>query len=672
MFTVTRSEHNPLLSPVKEHPFEAAAAFNGCPIVKGEKTLMVYRAMSEPDLLRDPHIQTSVIARAESKDGVLYEKRAVLVQPDREFDLYGCEDPRITAFEGTHYIFYTALGGYPFGPDNIKVAVALSKDVKKVDEKHLVTPFNAKAMALFPERINGKIAALLTVNPDRKPADVCYAEFDASEDMWSPEYWDAWYKNLDAHKLSLRRLQSDHLELGAPPIKTDRGWLVVYSHIQRYGNSDQVFGTEIVLLDLENPRTIIGRTKGPFIVPEAYYEQVGQVSHVIFPSGALIRDGMLEIYYGASDTHCAMAKIPLDNLLASLTDDRKSLMKRFPGNPIIAPRPGYMWEAAGTINPASIDLGGKTHILYRAVAPGNVSTLGYASSTDGCSIDERSNKPVYFPRAPFELRDGKADLGASNYGCEDPRLMTVEGRLYMTYTAYDGSTPRVAISSISIADFLARKWGAWAQPQAITPAGIVNKDAAVLPEKVNGGYLVFHRVNESICADYVASLDFTQNKIVRCIEVISPRRGMWDGGKVGLSCPPIKTDQGWLLLYHGVSWSTTYRVGAVLLDLEDPTIVKARTAVPIFEPEEEYERKGLMPNVVFPCGMVVRNGLCYVYYGAADSVIGVATIGLKELLRMLETSAGSSAGVKEESVSPVRELMEIKPKRRAKRAHKTA
>lgn len=661
MFTLTRSEYNPILSPVKEHPWEAAAAFNGCPIVEDKKTLMVYRAMSEPDLLRNPHIQTSVIARAESKDGILYEKRSVLIQPDREFDLYGCEDPRITSFEGTHYIFYTALGGYPFGADNIKVAVATSKDLKKIDEKHLVTPFNAKAMALFPERINGKMAALLTVNTDLKPADICYAEFDTPEDIWSPTYWENWWKNLDAHKISIRRLPSDHLELGAPPLRTDKGWLVVYSHIQRYGHSDQVFGIEVVLLDLENPRKVIGRTKGPFIVPEAYYEMVGQVSHVIFPSGALIRDGMLEMYYGAADTHCAMAKIPLDNLLASITDDRKSLMKRFPGNPIITPRPGFIWEAAGTINPAAIDLGGKTHIMYRAVAPGNVSTLGYASTNDGFSIDERLDKPAYFPRGDFERRN---DGNTTNYGCEDPRLMVVEDKLYMTYTGYDGVTPRVAITSINIKDFLAKKWSAWSTPQAITPPGIVNKDAAILPEKVNGGYLVFHRVNESVCADYVASLDFSHNKIVRCIEVISPRRGMWDGGKVGISCPPIKTDKGWLLLYHGVSWSTTYRVGAVLLDFDDPTVVKARTAVPIFEPEEEYERKGLIPNVVFPCGLVVRKGLVYMYYGAADSVIGVATIELETLLHMLETTATVPAQTKIGAVA--RELMDIKGKKRKK------
>jgi predicted GH43/DUF377 family glycosyl hydrolase len=624
MFTLTRSEHNPILSPLKTHPWEAAAAFNGCPIIKGTETHLVYRAMSEPQLLKEPHIRMSVIGHAVSKDGLHYENRKILIQPDTDFDRYGCEDPRITKCGDMYYIFYTALGGFPFAAENIKVAVALSTDLKTIKEKHLVTPFNAKAMALFPDTINGKMGALITVNPDSSVADICYAEFDKPEDMWSKEYWDEWWKNIESHKIHIRRLPTDHLEIGAPPLKTDKGWLVVYSHIQRYGHSDVTFGIETLLLDLKNPRQIIGRTKGPFMVPDTYYENTGMVPHITFPSGALIRDDKLEVYYGAADTHCAVATIPLDNLLRSITDERRAHIKRFPGNPIIAPRPGMLWESDGTINPAAIDLGDKTHILYRAVAAGNYSTFGYASSSDGFSIDERLDKPVYFPRADFE-----------NRGCEDPRLMVVEGRLYMTYTGYDGSTPRVAISSISTDDFLKKKWSGWSMPEAITPPGVVNKDAAILPEPVKGKYMIFHRVHESICADFVSSLDFTKERVNQCIEIIAPRRGMWDGGKVGISSPPVKTKDGWLMLYHGVSWSTTYRVGAVLLDLEDPTIVIARTAIPLFEPEEEYERKGLVPNVVFPCGMVVRGGTAYIYYGGGDSVIGVATIKMAALLDMM-------------------------------------
>lgn len=633
MFTVTRSENNPILSPVGDHPFEAAATFNGCPIIDGHKTHMVYRAESEPDLLKESHARTSVVAVATTTDGVHYEGRRPLVLPDREFDLYGCEDPRITRMNGMYYIFYTALGGYPFGPDNIKVAVALTEDLKTVKEKHLVTPFNAKAMSMFPEKIDGKIGTLLTINTDRKPSDICYAEFDKPEDMWSPAYWEEWMKNVDSHKLSIRRLEDDHLELGAPPVKTEKGWVVVYCHMQRYGRSDQVFGFEVLLLDLKNPRHIIGRTKGPFMVPEAYYEEVGHVSHTIFPTGALIRGGRLEVYYGATDTYVAMASIPLDNLLNSIMSVELKYVTRFAGNPIITPRPGVLWEAGGTINPAAIDLGGKTHLMYRAVAEGNISTLGYASSSDGFSIDERPDKPIYFPRASFETRGDGAN---NNYGCEDPRLMEIEERIYMTYTGYDGATPRVAVSSISKDDFIKKKWSSWAMPQVITPPGITDKDSAILPERYKGGYMVFHRVGLSVCADFVKSLDFSREKITQCIEIIAPRRGMWDGGKVGISTPPIKTKAGWLLLYHGISWSSTYRVGAVLLDLEDPTIIRARTALPLFEPQEEYEHKGVVANVVFPCGAVLRGGTVYIYYGAADKVIGVATIKLSRLLKMLE------------------------------------
>ena len=110
---------------------------------------------------------------------------------------------------------------------------------------------------------------------------------------------------------------------------------------------------------------------------------------------------------------------------------------------------------------------------------------------------------------------------------------------------------------------------------------------------------------------------------------------MWDGVKVGISGPPIETEKGWLLFYHGISDKGEYRVGAALLDLEDPTIVLARTAAPVFEPVEKYEKEGIIPNVVFPCGNVLRNDTVYMYYGGADYVVGVATASLSELLDVL-------------------------------------
>lgn len=629
MFTLNRFEYNPLLSPNKSHPWETYAAFNGCPAKVGKKRFLVYRAMSEPDVFREPHMSMSVVASASSSDGILYSDRRVLVAPKEDYDRYGCEDPRVTKLGDMYYVFYTALGGYPFSRDNIKVAVALSPDLKNVTERHLVTPFNAKAMVMFPEKINGKVATLLSYHTDMGPSEICYAEFNSPKEMWSREYWTEWEAQLESHKLSLRRRENDHLELGAPPIKTKKGWLVVYSHVQNYGNDNVVFGVEIMLLDLKNPRKIVGRTKGPCMVPEDYYEKVGQVSRITFPTGSEIDGDNFVIYYGAADTHCCKASIPLDNLIDSIMDRKKDPVVRYPGNPIISPRIGVDFEAGGTLNPGAIDINGTVHILYRAVSNNNISTIGYATSKDGLSIDYRHDKPIYVPRAPFEKNDG------GGHGCEDPRLIRVKDTLYMLYTAYNGVTPRVAITSISIKDFLAQKFDAWTMPHAISPDGIADKDAIFIPEPVLGKHMVIHRIGDHICADFIASLSFEDMQLQECINIISPRKGMWDGGKVGVSTPAIKTKNGWLVLYHGVSSSTTYRVGCVLLDLENPSLVKARTAIPFFEPMEEYEHKGVVANVVFPCGIVVRGGVVYIYYGAADQSVGVATIKLSKLLDML-------------------------------------
>ena len=114
------------------------------------------------------------------------------------------------------------------------------------------------------------------------------------------------------------------------------------------------------------------------------------------------------------------------------------------------------------------------------------------------------------------------------------------------------------------------------------------------------------------------------------------RVNMWESSKVGITAPPIKTKKGWLLLYHGVSKShNTYRIGAALLDLKDPAIVLARSTDPIFEPEEEYEKVGIINNVVFPCGMVLKDKLLYIYYGGGDRVVGVASMEIDIILNAL-------------------------------------
>jgi len=647
MYVAKKSIHNPILTPNRDHYWEGFATFNMCPIKKGKITYGLYRAISVIDKLSKQQ-QISIIGIGKSdKDGIHFEDRKPFIIPQEEWDIHGCEDPRVTFFEGKYYIFYTALSRYPFVPEGIKVGLAISKDLEEIEERHLITPFNAKAMTLFPERINGKITVIFSIHTDSPPVRTCFAQFDKIEDLWDEKYWEKWIKDLDSHVIDFSRNAYDHLEVGAPPIKTKDGWLLVYSHIQNYFSHpeglDKVFGIEALLLDLNDPTKIIGRTKGPILVPEDSYELSGYVGNVIFPTGALIEDNILIIYYGAADTTTCIARVNLTDLVSTMKDLPEWNFERAQNNPIISPIKNHPWEAEGTFNPAAIFLNNKVHILYRAFSDDNTSSFGYASSLDGINIDERLSEPVYIPREDFEMK--KISNGFS--GCEDPRLTQIGKDLYVCYTAYDSvGPPRVAISSIKEKDFLAHNWN-WSKPILITPPGLDDKDTCLFPDKFKGKYFVLHRITDEICGDYIDSLDFEKNMVDKCIRAFGPRKNTWDSAKVGIGAPPIKTKYGWLLLYHGVSKShNTYRVGAVLLDLNDPTIVLARTSDPIFEPKEDYEKVGDVNNVVFPCGMVImtthphesgagEDKYLHVYYGGADNVVGVAKIKLSIIIEAL-------------------------------------
>jgi len=637
MFVAKRSVFNPILTPIQEHPWETWAAFNWCPIVskKDKKTIhCVYRAISESDLIPGNGPQISSIGYASSKDGIHYGNKSQLIKPEFEWEKYGCEDPRVTELNSKFYIFYTALSLFPFRHQGIKVACAITKDFKKIEEKHLVTPFNAKAMALFPSRINGKLTAILTANTDlsSRRARIAFAQFDHEEDMWNPLYWKDWYRRIYQHTIRVRRSITDHVEVGAPPLKIKEGWLLIYAHIKDYLTDNKVFAIEAILLDMNSPKKVIGRTRHPILIPEEAYERYGQVPNVIFPSGALIRDGKLSIFYGATDTTSCVAQLKLKDLLQSMIPaKRHDNIVRFKKNPIISPIKNHPWESKATFNPAAIELGGKIHLLYRAMSEDNTSTVGYATTLDGLNIHERFPNPIYMPNGESEAK--KVPNG--NSGCEDPRIVRIGKTLYMCYTAYNGAeVPRVALTSISVKDFLNRKWN-WSYPILITPPNIDDKDACVWPEKINGQYIIVHRIRHQICFDYVNSLEYALEGVTRGIKIMGPRYGMWDSRKIGLAGPPIKTKAGWLLFYHGIAEDCYYRLGAALLDLRNPMIVLSRTNDAILEPEKKYEKEGQVPNVVFPCGHVCRGDTIYHYYGGADSVVCIATMKLSALLAML-------------------------------------
>lgn len=631
MYIIRRDSHNPLIAPRHDHAWESVGTFNPSPIITTDKTHIFYRAISRPDILASPYAGVSSIGHAESFDGKHFQNKRQVVIPEHEWEKLGCEDPRVTFFEGKYYIFYTAVRS--FNAEGIRVAVAISDDCNSFNEKHLVTPFNAKAFALFPERVNGKVTAIFSAHTDEPPAKMVIAQADNIEDFWNRAFWETWHEHIDEHTIQLPKDDADHVEVGAVPVKTDSGWLLIYSHIQNYFDEHKrLFGIAAALLKEESPQDILGQTHGPMLVPEELYERYGHIANVVFPSGAVLHDtGILDIYYGGADTTCNRAQVKLDDLLDAMNEDaRNTFLTRAPHNPIAKPIPEHSWENKWVFNAGAVELGDSIHMLYRAMGQDNTSTLGYVRLNDGITVDERLPEPVYVPREDFEIKKRLPD-GYS--GCEDPRITIIDDTIYMLYTAYDGvNSTHVALTSISPQFFLEKKWDKWTTPQLITPDGMDDKDMCLLGEKINNQYFFMHRIDGRICADVVDDLDFTNKRINRCIEMMAPRPGMWDSEKIGIAGPPMKTEHGWLLIYHGVSKHMTYRLGAALLDANDPTSVIARLVDPILEPLTPWEKTGQVNNVVFSCGSVIRNNTLYLYYGGADTVMAVATMPLSKIM----------------------------------------
>jgi predicted GH43/DUF377 family glycosyl hydrolase len=505
-------------------------------------------------------------------------------------------------------------------------------------------------MALFPAKVGGKIMAVLTANTDKPPIKIAIAEFENKEQIWSEDFWNEWYANINNHTLHLRRSIDDHIEIGAPPIRTERGWLLVYSYIQNYKSDNPVFGIELALLDLDNPLHVIWKTDEPIMVPEEYYEKTGDVSNIVFPSGAFWKNNRLYINYGAADTSCCLAWVDLDEISAAADgqirdaegcsvecerkkeEGRVARLERFEGNPIIKPNPENEWESKFALNPTAIYEDGKVFILYRAMDQNDTSTVGCAISQDGLHIDERLSEPIYVPREGFEVRKEPG-----NSGCEDARITRLGDRMYMCYTAFNGYDPaHVALTSISVKDFLNRDWN-WEKPILISPLEKYDKNSCLVSEKINGKYVFFHRTEHKIWIDYVDDLEFKDGKVLEGKVLMEPRKDSWDSEKIGIAGPPIKVGDEWVLIYHGLSkCDGRYRLSAALLDLNCPGgKVLKRLDCPIIEPDAAYENQGLRPGTVFSCGSVVIDGTLYVYYGGADQVTCVATMKFQDLIDAL-------------------------------------
>lgn len=314
-------------------------------------------------------------------------------------------------------------------------------------------------------------------------------------------------------------------------------------------------------------------------------------------------------------------------------------VKKVTNNPIITPKRESSWESWQTFNPAAILIEGKVHFLYRAIGDDGISRFGYANSKDGFELDERHPTPAYQDPA---IRTGdyihySLASGGSCGGCEDPRMARIDedDKIYITYTSWSSGL-RVGLSSIKVNDFLNKKWN-WSSPKLISPPGEVHKNWVIFPEKINGKYAILHSISPKISIAYMDSLDFKEGEYIQSDYHPGAPSKKWDSHLRGPGPTPIKTQYGWLLLYHAMNHQNMgkYNVGAMLLDLKDPTKILHRSQKPILVPDEYYEMNGFKPGVVYVLGAVVKDGNLILYYGGADSYVCAAYANLEEFLKEL-------------------------------------
>jgi len=314
---------------------------------------------------------------------------------------------------------------------------------------------------------------------------------------------------------------------------------------------------------------------------------------------------------------------------------QKEVLERHKKNPILLPNESNWWESKAVFNCAVLRDGNRIHMLYRAVGEYEkyISRIGYASSSDGFCFSKR-NEIALAPSEEYE-----------KYGIEDPRLVKINQEIYLSYvvlSTYVSQRPSASTALATTNDF-----SNYTRLGIITSKGSDNKDVVLFPENVyqqlsdgTGSlrYLFLHRPSTWVGSKYGVtrpSIWIGEGSSLTNFEkhtlLIKPVQ-QWEMLKVGAGPPPIKTKEGWLLIYHGVDRDHVYAAGAALLDLKDPTKVIARTKRPVLEPKEPYEKNGDVNNVVFPTAAYIMDEKLFVYYGAADKVCCLATVDLENFL----------------------------------------
>lgn len=305
--------------------------------------------------------------------------------------------------------------------------------------------------------------------------------------------------------------------------------------------------------------------------------------------------------------------------------------------PLLAPinNRNHWWESGSVFNPGATVYNGKIHLVYRALGSFPYSSFGLAVLSSPTKVEYRS-------KLPFLEADEKNPY--ERFGIEDPRVSKIGDEYFISYTAlslYPGGQQvstawqgmdmpwRIRASVVTTKDFVDL------DPKGVIMSNIDTKNVAFFPEKIEGNYVLLHRIHPDIWISTSSRLTGFEKGKVLC----QPRADHWDNSRVGAGAQPIKTSLGWLLFYHGVDerqkGHSIYHTGILLLHPKDPTKILYRSEKPVFSPEKDWEKVGYVRDVVFPCGAVEWENDYYVYYGAADKRIGVASIEKKKLLDYL-------------------------------------
>ncbi|MBM3255878.1 MAG: pesticidal protein Cry7Aa [Candidatus Moranbacteria bacterium] len=334
---------------------------------------------------------------------------------------------------------------------------------------------------------------------------------------------------------------------------------------------------------------------------------------------------------------------------------------------VILEKSKHKFENEAVLNPGCIEENEVIHMFYRAVEKGNYSTLGYCQLDKNNRLIERHDKPFMVPQFDYE-----------KHGIEDPRIQKIGDTYYLFYTAYDGKNARIAYAlsrdlktfekrglvspsmTYDEAEDIFRKscglqekyflFESFYKEKHGLDVLLWEKDAFLLPEKIKGKFVLFHRILPGI--QIVHFKDFEELKSIAFWKeylknlgkniVIDPKN-WFEIRNVGGGCPPIETKKGWLLIYHAVedtNHGKVYHAAVALLDKKNPLKVLSRLNYPLFSPNEPWERIGVVNNVVFPTSAILRSGRVTVFYGAADQLIAAKSFKLSDLLDELKKNKG--------------------------------